>query len=85
MNFFSNKFLVGATVIVISLQLAAIYNPFLQKVLQTAPLDVFDWLKIIAVAFSIIVVEEIRKIAAKRIYLMKVNKMNIQYGKNLLK
>lgn len=85
MNFFSNKFLVGATIIVIFLQLMAIYNPFLQKVLQTAPLDVFDWLKIIAVAFSIIVVEEIRKIAAKRIHLMKVNKMNIQYGKNLLK
>lgn len=85
MGFLKNKFLVGATVIIIFLQLMAIYNPFLQKVLQTAPLDVFDWLKIIAVAFSIIVVEEIRKIAAKRIYIMKTNKMNIQYGRNLLK
>lgn len=60
-NPFSNKFLLGATFVVVSLQLLAVYNPFLQKVLRTVPLDGKEWLVIIAVAFSIVVVEEARK------------------------
>ncbi len=66
MNFFSNKFLVGATIIVIFFQLAAIYTPFLQNILQTTSLDISDWLKIIIVAFSIIIAEEIRKMVFKK-------------------
>jgi Ca2+-transporting ATPase len=61
-NPFSNKFLVGATGIVIGLQILAIYNPFFQKVLRTVPLNGKDWLVIIAVAFSIVIIEEVRKI-----------------------
>lgn len=61
-NPFTNKFLVGATGIVIMLQLLAVYNPFFQKVLRTVPLSGKDWLVITAVAFSIIVVEEFRKV-----------------------
>lgn len=60
-DFFSNKFLFAATVVVAALQVLAIYNPFLQKILHTVPLDVSEWLMIIAVAASIIIVEEIRK------------------------
>ena len=66
MNPFSNKFLVGATAIVISLQLAAIYTPFLQKILHTTPLSILEWLIIIPVASSIILVEEIRKFFYRR-------------------
>lgn len=62
MSFFSNRFLVISTGIVILLQLAAIYLPFMQKILHTYPLALNDWLLITAVAFSIIAVEEIRKI-----------------------
>ena len=62
-NPFSNIYLVGATGIVIGLQLLAVYNPFFQKVLRTVPLDGRDWLVIIAVSFSIILVEELRKFA----------------------
>ncbi len=65
-NPFSNKFLIGATGIVVGLQLLAVYNPFFQKVLRTVPLNGKDWLIIIAVAFSVIVVEEIRKIIYRR-------------------
>ncbi len=65
-NPFSNKFLVGATGIVIGLQMLAIYNPFFQKVLRTVPLDAKDWLIIFAVAFSIIIVEEIRKMIQRK-------------------
>ncbi len=61
MNPFSNKFLVGATLIVISLQMFAIYNPLMQKLLHTVPLSLSEWLVIISIAASIIVVEEIRK------------------------
>lgn len=66
MSFLSNKFLVGATAIVITLQLLAVYNPFLQKVLRTVPLEKGDWILIILTAFSIIVIEEARKLMFSR-------------------
>ena len=62
MNPFSNKFLIGATFIVISLQLLAVYNPFFQKVLRTVPLSGKEWVGIVLVAFSILIIEETRKI-----------------------
>jgi len=72
MNPFSNKFLMGATLIVISLQLLAVYNPFFQKVLRTVPLSGKEWTTIILVAFSIIAVEEIRKFVHKKINYVSV-------------
>lgn len=65
-NPFSNKFLVGATLIVISLQLLAVYNPLMQKFLRTAPLELSEWLVIIPIAVSIVFVEEIRKFFYRR-------------------
>jgi len=61
LNPFSNKFLMVSTLTVIVLQLLAVYNPFMQQILKTTALDVSDWLKIIPVAASIIIVEELRK------------------------
>src|SRR3989344_3065460 len=61
MNPFSNKFLVGATLIIISLQLLVIYNPIMQKFLRTTPLELSEWLIIVPIAASIILIEEIRK------------------------
>lgn len=66
MNPFSNKFLVGATGIIIGLQILAVYNPLFQKVLRTVSLNGKEWLVIVAVAFSIIAIEEIRKIIYNR-------------------
>ena len=66
MNPFSNRFLVGATLLVITLQILAVYTPFLQTVLRTVPLSPGEWLLIIAVASSIIVVEEVRKFFSRR-------------------
>lgn len=66
MNPFSNKFLVGATGIVVGLQLLAVYNQFFQKVLRTVPLVANDWFIIISIAFSIIVVEELRKVIYRK-------------------
>ena len=61
MDFFSNKFLLGATTLVIFLQILAVYTPFLQSILRTVPLSLSEWLMIIPVAASIVVVEEARK------------------------
>lgn len=61
MNPFSNKFLVGATVIIVLLQLLVIYNPLMQKFLHTTPLTLSEWLVIVSIAASVILVEEIRK------------------------
>lgn len=66
MNPFSNKFLVGATIAVFFLQLFAVYNPFMHKFLHTTPLLFSEWLTIILVAASIILVEEIRKFFYRR-------------------
>ena len=66
LNPFSNKFLLGATGIVIILQLLAVYTPVLQKILHTVPLGRSDWLMIISVALSIVIAEEIRKFFARR-------------------
>ncbi|MBI1974324.1 MAG: HAD-IC family P-type ATPase [Candidatus Zambryskibacteria bacterium] len=61
MNPFSNKFLVGATLSIIGLQLFAVYNPLMQKILRTVPLEISDWVAIVLIATSIVVVEEARK------------------------
>ncbi|MFA5933247.1 MAG: HAD-IC family P-type ATPase [Microgenomates group bacterium] len=61
LNSFSNKFLLGSTLIVIILQLFAIYNPLMQNLLHTTALDLSDWLLIVPIAATILIVEEIRK------------------------
>ena len=66
MDFLSNKYLLGATAIVISLQMLAVYNPFFQRFLHTVPLGLSEWAMIIGIATSIIGVEEIRKFFYRR-------------------
>lgn len=67
MNFFSNWYLIGATVLVVALQILAVYTPFFQHILRTVPLTFTEWLLIIPVAASIVVVEEVRKFIYRRI------------------
>jgi len=57
-----NKSLIWMTLLVIILQIFAIYNPIMQKILKTVPLDLNEWLMIIPIASSIIFIEEIRKL-----------------------
>jgi hypothetical protein len=58
--------LLGATAIVGSLQLLAVYHPFFQNYLRTTALNFSEWGLIIATAASIILVEEIRKYFYRR-------------------
>ncbi|MBI4224967.1 MAG: HAD-IC family P-type ATPase [Candidatus Sungbacteria bacterium] len=66
MNPFANKFLVLATGAIIVLQLLVVYHPVMQRLFKTAPLTLGEWLIIVAVAFSIVVVEEVRKFWYRR-------------------
>jgi P-type Ca2+ transporter type 2C len=65
-DFFSNKYLLAATAIVISLQTLAVYAPFFQRILHTVPLEFSEWLIIVPTAASIVVVEELRKFFSRR-------------------
>lgn len=65
-NPFSNKFLTLALVGVVSLQAFIIYNPLAQKIFRTTALAGEEWLIIIAIASSIVFVEEIRKFFVRR-------------------
>ena len=65
-NPFSNRYLLGAMVVVISLQVLAVYNPIFQKILRTVSLSGKEWIMIIAVAFSVVIIEEIRKLIYRR-------------------
>ncbi len=61
LGLFSNKWLIAATLFVLSLQFAIAYVPFMQFIFKTVPLSVSDWMLIIAVSAPIILIEEIRK------------------------
>jgi Ca2+-transporting ATPase len=65
MNPFSNKYLIGATAIVVVLQILALHAPFLQLILHTTPLTFNEWIMMIGVASSILVAEEVRKFFAR--------------------
>lgn len=73
MGFFSNKFLVGATIMVILLQILTVYNPIMQKILHTTPLALIDWLIIIVIGSSIIIIEEVRKYFQRLIIKATIN------------
>jgi len=73
MNPFSNLFVLGALVIVVSLQMFALYTSLGQKLLHTVPLSLSEWGIIFAIASSIIITEEVRKF----IYRMKETPVNL--------
>ncbi|HQT82737.1 MAG TPA: HAD-IC family P-type ATPase [Candidatus Paceibacterota bacterium] len=62
---FSNRYLIGATFTVVALQLLALYTPFLRAILHTVPLSFSEWLGIIIIASSILIVEEARKLLVR--------------------
>lgn len=64
---FTNLSLIGATILVALLQISAVYTPFMQKLLKTTTLTLQEWLVILGVASSVIIVEEMRKLIARQI------------------
>jgi Ca2+-transporting ATPase len=57
-GFFSNKWLIIAWVATISLQVAAVYTPFLQELLHTVPLRWEDWLLIFGITLPLLFIVE---------------------------
>lgn len=60
-NLFSNKFLIGSWVFGISALIAALYLPTLQMLLETSPLNLFDWQLILGLGFLNIILIEATK------------------------
>jgi P-type Ca2+ transporter type 2C len=61
LGFFGNRYLIGAIVLSILLQILAEYVPFMQTALGTVPLSLRDWVIITLVSSSIFVADEVRK------------------------
>ncbi|UCH87902.1 MAG: HAD-IC family P-type ATPase [Thermoplasmata archaeon] len=59
---FKNKFLIGAIIGCFFLQLMLLYVPPLQMLFHTIPLSWMDWILIICIALSILIVEEVIKV-----------------------
>ena len=60
-GFFSNKYLVGAVLLSVGLQLSVVYTPVLQPLFGTVPLNIFDWGLILALSSLIIGGGELKK------------------------
>ena len=65
-GFFKNPYLLLGIAGSVLLQLGVIYLPFMQEALETAPLRLADWGLILLVTFSIVVVDEIRKLIQRQ-------------------
>ncbi|RME55777.1 HAD family hydrolase [Candidatus Parcubacteria bacterium] len=64
----ANKSLIAAVGGVLLFHLAALYIPFMNALLHTVPLSASDWVVAISLAFSVIVVEEIRKLITRKVH-----------------
>jgi P-type Ca2+ transporter type 2C len=66
LGFFSNPYLFIAIITSISLQIAAVYVPFMQNMLGTVGLNAQDWGLIILVSSTIFVADELRKLVQRK-------------------
>jgi len=64
-NILNNPYLIMGLVLAVVLHMIAIYTPFMQKVLHLTSLNASEWLLILIVGLSVILVEEIRKFVAR--------------------
>jgi Ca2+-transporting ATPase len=62
---FSNRWLWGAVLLSLVLQVAVVYTPFLQEAFSTVPLSFADWLTCVAVASSVLWLRELTKVFAR--------------------
>jgi Ca2+-transporting ATPase len=62
---FSNKWLWGAVLLSLLLQVAVIYNPYLQQAFSTVSLSASDWLRCTVVASSVLWLRELSKVVTR--------------------
>jgi len=68
LGLFSNKWLIAVMILVALLQSAIVYVPFMRYIFKTVALSGQDWILIIAISSSIVFIEEIRKLIARKWY-----------------
>jgi Ca2+-transporting ATPase len=61
--FFKNKLLLFSVVLSLSLQLMAIYTPFMQKILETEPLSKSDWVWMVGLCMGAVTILEVWKLS----------------------
>ena len=66
-GFFTNKYLFGAMIASVSLQIMATILPFFQVALRTVPLSGWDWLTITLVSSSVFIADEVRKFVRSKV------------------
>lgn len=66
LGLFSNKLLIAVMALVLALQSAIVYVPFMRHIFKTVPLSLYDWIVIVCVTAPIVVLEELRKAIARR-------------------
>ncbi len=59
---FSNKWLVGAVMLSVGLQLAVVYVPWLNSLFSTVPLSAMDWLFVVLISSSVLWIGELIKL-----------------------
>ncbi|TET05890.1 HAD family hydrolase [Candidatus Dependentiae bacterium] len=61
LGWFTNRWLIVATLFVLLLQFAVVELPIMQRIFKTVPLRASDWLLIFILSSTIIILEELRK------------------------
>lgn len=64
---FTNKYLIGAIITSVILQILAVSLPIFNLLLGTTPLSFIDWILIVLVSSSVFIGDEIRKFIQKRV------------------
>ncbi|MBD3341488.1 MAG: ATPase, partial [Candidatus Lokiarchaeota archaeon] len=67
LGIFTNKYLIGAIIISVTLQICAIYLLFFNIILGTTPISLLDWLLIILISSSVFLGDELRKVIRKKL------------------
>ncbi|MFZ2456238.1 MAG: calcium-translocating P-type ATPase, SERCA-type [Candidatus Altiarchaeia archaeon] len=63
---FSNRYLLIAILVSLSMQVLVIYLPLFQSIFKTTPLDLIDWIKILAVSSTAFILPELWKIMCRK-------------------
>lgn len=67
LGLFSNKWLIAVMALVLFLQSAIVYVPFMRHIFKTVPLSAADWLIVVCLTAPIIVLEEARKAIVRKV------------------
>lgn len=71
LGIFTNRALIFATFFVLILQICILYIPFMQNIFKVQPLSFVDWVVVISISSSIVIVEEAIKFLKNKLSMSK--------------